>query len=48
MQDIKKSYFDTYILNRALNLNNIIFYKLNFAIINIFNRLRLNLFIDNK
>ena len=35
-------------LNRALDLNDITSYKLNFAIINIFNRLRLNLFIDNK
>ena len=48
MQDIKKNYFNTCTLNKALNLNNIIFYKLNFVIINIFNKLRLNLFIDNK
>ena len=48
MQDIRKSYFNIYTLNRVFDLNNITFYRLNFAIINIFNRLRLNLFIDNK
>ena len=48
MQDIRKSYFNTYTLNRVLDLNNITFYRLNFTIINIFNKLRLNFFIDNK
>ena len=48
MQDIRKSYCDIYILNKALNLNNITSYKLNFATINIFNKLKLNLFINNK
>ena len=37
-----------YTFNRVFNLNDITSYKLNFAIINIFNKSRLNLFIDNK
>ena len=48
MQDIRKSYFNIYILNKAFDLNDITIYKFNLAIVNIFNRLILNFFVDNK
>ena len=48
MQDIQKSHFDIYTLNKILDLNDITAYRFNLAIVNIFNRLILNLFIDNK
>ena len=48
MQDIRESYFDIYILNKILNSNNTTTYRFNLAIINIFNKLILNLFVDNK
>ena len=49
MQNVKNNNNNnTFILNDAIKINNIIFLKLNLIFVNIFNKSKINFFVNNK